>query len=259
MKPSRYAPGLRQIAPPPGKRAGQMASTAMTDADTTLNQTGDGLNRVVARIASGRGRMMKASGGKVSMLAKRLGPLEKRRAQKALNAKKAKQKVDDETLHDDPDDEGISSEVKRMKKAEGGKVSSGISALRHLAKKFEAALESGDTALAKRIQREIQLTKREVTPADLGESAARRENAVREGKLATFSEGGKVSRFASIIKQLGSGKRLHNSPKSVGYALSDQGYTSKDVDEFISKHTSGDSYRKVVRESYQEAGDRSED
>lgn len=59
---------------------------------------------------------------------------------------------------------------KITRKAEGGKVGTGMMALRALAKKFQEALDSGDEALAKRIQRQMEAMRpgitKELEPVD---------------------------------------------------------------------------------------------
>jgi ribosomal protein S20 len=210
MKPSRYSPGLRQIAPPPGKRAGQMTSTAMTDADTTLNQTGDGLNRVVARIASGRGRMIKAKGGKIKAAVQSLRALNDqmgsdRDTDRSIFRKQVKLQRDLQRLgvdyEGDEDNIGVITrrplkDRKSMKKAEGGKVSSGMSALKQLAKKFEEALDSGDTEVSERLKRQMERLQ-PGSSKGVGKQSASSKEAV-----ATFAKGGKVKAVPKVVESL---------------------------------------------------------
>jgi hypothetical protein len=79
--------------------------------------------------------------------------------------------------------------VSEVKYAEGGKVGSAMSALRSLAKKYQAALDSGDVELAKRIKRQIKLE----TP----ESA---EEIIGNEKAATFAKGGKVKGVRELVR-----------------------------------------------------------
>lgn len=73
--------------------------------------------------------------------------------------------------------------------AEGGKVGTAMSALRALAKKYQEALESGDTVLARRLKKQL-------------DSAGVKdpEEEVGNQKAATFAKGGKVKGVKSLAK-----------------------------------------------------------
>lgn len=115
-----------------GPIKGQPA-TAVSTADDSIAATGEGLRKIVGRLAS-RGRVAAARGGKAK------------------------------------------------KYAEGGKVGTALSALRQLAKKYQAAIDSGDTALARRLKRQLD-----------SEGYQTEDTKVGEEKAKTFSKGGKVS------------------------------------------------------------------
>lgn len=118
---------------------------AAAESDQTLNETGEGLRKLVGRLGGSRGRVAAAKGGKI------------------------------------------------VKKAEGGKVGSAMSALQALAKKYQAALDMGDTALAARIKRQIKLESTE---------SEKTEEAVGNAKAATFAKGGKVEAARGTLKAL---------------------------------------------------------
>lgn len=73
--------------------------------------------------------------------------------------------------------------------AEGGKVGTAMSALRALAKKYQSALESGDTVLARRLKKQLDSA-----------GVKNPEEEVGNQKAATFSKGGKVRGVKSLVK-----------------------------------------------------------
>lgn len=146
----------------PGKRSGMLrrpvarasrATSPITDADTAIAESGEGLRRTIGRI----GMRPRAT-----RLAAKGGPA--------------------------------------VRKAEGGKISAGLGALKALARKVEEALDSGDTDLAKRIKRQMEA----ISPGSsrsVGDPSAAASRA-REEKLATFAEGGKVKGAKEAAKAL---------------------------------------------------------
>lgn len=84
-----------------------------------------------------------------------------------------------------------------MKKAEGGKVAAGLSALRQLAKKFEEALDMQDTDTANMIARKMEAIEPGSSKEVLSTRAANSdEQKARSLKLSTFAKGGKVTKKA---------------------------------------------------------------
>lgn len=75
------------------------------------------------------------------------------------------------------------------KYAEGGKVGTAMSALRALAKKYQAALESGDLVLARRLKKQLD-----------SEGVKDPEEEVGNQKAATFAKGGKVRALQRLGK-----------------------------------------------------------
>ncbi len=78
---------------------------------------------------------------------------------------------------------------KIRKYAEGGKVGTAMSALRALAKKYQEALDSGDTMLARRL-------KKQMDSAGVQDP----EEKIGNEKAATFAKGGKVKALTKVIR-----------------------------------------------------------
>jgi hypothetical protein len=197
---SRVAPqGQKNPQPVKGnhmfRNAGPIKTAA--EADGSISETGEGLRQIVGRLAS-RGRIAAAKGGKIDA------------AKKALKGKKPKYSVEPEmTAKEKREFDSVGYLNKPLKRAEGGKVSSAMSALKLLAKKYQHALDMGDDAQARRLKREIamkeraiRLSNQEITPADEGEMGARAEAAREKMKVGAFAKGGKVKATKSILKGL---------------------------------------------------------
>jgi hypothetical protein len=78
---------------------------------------------------------------------------------------------------------------KIVRKAEGGKVGKAMTALHALAKKYQEALELGDTVLARRLKKQLDAA-----------GAKDPEEEVGNEKAATFSKGGKVKKLARSVR-----------------------------------------------------------
>jgi hypothetical protein len=128
---------------------------------------------------------------------------------------------------------------------EGGKVDTGLAALKALAKKVEAALASGDTELAKRLKRQMEAMKRGSSKtADDAE-----ELEVAEEKLATFAKGGKVK---SVKKVAGRSydalrKKLTDLEAKIAYGEIDK-KTNRVKGETEEQRKAHDEYDKIYDE-----------
>lgn len=183
--------GRNQQSVPPRKRNHMVRNTGpikayetATAADQSINESGEGLRQLVGRMSK-RGRVAAAKGGKIDSS----GP--KRR----LGYRNARVDI---SVHDGKGNYEVASvprkrapqeASKRYRYAEGGKVGTAMNALRALAKKYQSALESGDTVLARRLKKQL-------------DSAGVKdpEEEVGNQKAATFAKGGKVKGVKSLAK-----------------------------------------------------------
>jgi len=78
---------------------------------------------------------------------------------------------------------------KIKKYAEGGKVGTAMSALRMLAKKYQEAIDSGDTMLARRLKKQLDSA-----------GVQTEDTRVGEEKAKTFAKGGKVKAVSDAVK-----------------------------------------------------------
>lgn len=115
-----------------------------------------------------------------------------------------------------------------IRRKEGGKVGSAMSALQSLAKRYQAALDSGDEVLARRLKREMELKKGK-PPEKESESTKKG----REDKLATFARGGKVGKIRGVT--LGILKKHPRWNKDDYHDLLHDGYTKEKIKEFWDK------------------------
>jgi hypothetical protein len=112
---------------------------------------------------------------------------------------------------------------------EGGKVETGMMALKALAKKVEEALASGDNALAKRLKRQMELMKRGSSQTD--DNAAELE--VAEEKVATFAKGGKVTGVIALVRKM---KKLQNELDHAGTpGHKNEKMTNAEIDALIDR------------------------
>jgi hypothetical protein len=121
------------------------------------------------------------------------------------------------------------------RKAEGGKVGSAMSALRLLAKKYQEALDSGDTALARRLKRQLDSAGVEDP-----------EEKVGNEKAATFAKGGKVKGIAKAIRA-----RMDDLE---GYVREGFGDTKEEAHENLRKEVAKDNGEDVVDALLKEHG-----
>lgn len=214
---SRVAPqGQKNPQPRKGnhmvRNAGPIKPETLSSTDSTLAETGDGLRKIVGRMNT-RGRVAASKGGKIKSAVRSLRALNDRiggdrnversivRKQEKLQRDLKRRGVDYEG---DEDNIGTITRrpVKLRKYAEGGKVGTAMSALKALAKKYQAALDSGDTLLARRLKRQLDAAGFK----DL-------EEKVGNEKAATFAKGGKVSAVSKVAARLlESLKRLDIDP-----------------------------------------------
>ncbi len=78
---------------------------------------------------------------------------------------------------------------KIKKYAEGGKVGTAMSALRMLAKKYQEAIDSGDTMLARRLKKQLDSA-----------GVQTEDTRVGEEKAKTFAKGGRVKAVTDAVK-----------------------------------------------------------
>jgi hypothetical protein len=144
------------------------------------------LRKLVGRVAS-RGRVAAARGGKIAAVR---GAMKKEK-------KPPKYSIEPELTPKEKKEFDLVRYLNRpIKKAEGGKVGSAMTALRQLAKEYKAAVMMDDKETADRIRRRMELVK----PGSSREVDKASDQSGRETKLATFAKGGKVGRLARIFR-----------------------------------------------------------
>lgn len=196
------------------RSAGPIKPETLSGTDATLAETGDGLRNVVGRIAT-RGRIAASKGGPIHRGGSRreekinesieYSPLidsprmaSTRKINQRFRVRHGDKGIRDLVEFDRDRTKRESGPViqstRRRNYAEGGKVGTAMSALQALAKKYQAALESGDALLARRLKRELELKKQTVSEEEPTERKA------REDKLATFAKGGKVKGLRGLAR-----------------------------------------------------------
>lgn len=122
--------------------------------------------------------------------------------------------------------------------AEGGKVGSAMAALRALAKKYQEALESGDTVLARRLKKQLD---------SAGVKDA--EEEVGNQKAATFAKGGKVKGLRALSKAF----RARMDDRE-GYVREGRGDTKEEAYENLRKKVARDNGEDVADAVLKEHG-----
>lgn len=121
------------------------------------------------------------------------------------------------------------------KYAEGGKVGTAMSALRALAKKYQEALDSGDTGLARRLKKQLDSA-----------GVKDKEEEVGNQKAATFAKGGKVKGLAKVVRA-----RMDDLE---GYVREGVGSTREEAHENLRKAVARDNGEDVVDALLKEHG-----
>jgi len=124
---------------------------------------------------------------------------------------------------------------KIKKYAEGGKVGKAMSALQALAKKYQSALESGDTMLARRLKRQLDSAGVKDPEVEVGEEKAK-----------TFAKGGKVKKFIKAFRA-----RMDDRE---GYIREGIGATREEAHENLKKEVARDNGEDVVDALLKEHG-----
>lgn len=122
--------------------------------------------------------------------------------------------------------------------AEGGKVGTAMSALRALAKKYQAALDSGDTVLARRLKKQLD---------SAGVKDA--EEEVGNQKAATFAKGGKVKGAKKLLGMI----RARMDDKE-GYIREGLGKTKEEAHANLRKEVARDNGEDTVDALLKEHG-----
>lgn len=122
--------------------------------------------------------------------------------------------------------------------AEGGKVGSAMLALRALAKKYQEALEAGDTVLARRL-------KKQMDSAGVKDP----EEEVGNQKAATFAKGGKVKGVKTLAKMF----RARMDDKE-GYIREGKGTTKEEAYKKLREEVARDNGEDVVDALLREHG-----
>lgn len=124
------------------------------------------------------------------------------------------------------------------KYAEGGKVGTAMTALRALAKKYQAALESGDMVLARRLKKQLD-----------SEGIKDPEEEVGNQKAATFAKGGKVKGLRRLAKIF----RARMDDRE-GYIREGFGATREEAHENLRKEVAADNGEDTVDALMREHG-----
>jgi hypothetical protein len=119
--------------------------------------------------------------------------------------------------------------------AEGGKVGSAMSALKALARKYQEALDSGDTVLARRLKKQLDLA-----------GIKDEETRVGEEKAQTFSKGGKVKKLVKAFRA-----RMDDLE---GYVREGFGATKEEAHENLRKEVARDNGEDTVDALMKEHG-----
>lgn len=212
----------------------------LAGADASLADTGDGLRKVVGRM--GRRRIAAAKGGPIS----RKGPRSNEKIDESINynpmiddAGRASRRGSNQRYRVRKGDSKIKELVdfdrKRSGYAEGGKVGTAMTALRALAKKYQEALDSGDTMLARRLKKQLD---------SAGVKDA--EEEVGNQKAATFSKGGKVKAIAKMFRA-----RMDDRE---GYIREGKGATKEEAYEKLRKEVARDNGEDTVDALLKEHG-----
>lgn len=127
---------------------------------------------------------------------------------------------------------------KIKKYAEGGKVGTAMTALRALAKKYQEALDSGDTMLARRLKKQLD-------SAGVKDS----EEEVGNQKAATFAKGGKVKGVKTLAKMF----RARMDDRE-GYIREGKGATKEEAYEKLRKEVARDNGEDTVDALLKEHG-----
>jgi hypothetical protein len=242
---------LTRIAPqsqknPRSQRGHHMmpASDTLSKTDSTLAETGEGLRQIVGKMS--RGRIAASKGGPI------------RRGSPRRNDKGSADSLEYSPLIDDParasrrksnqryrvrhGDQGVKDLIefdkKRSAYAEGGKVGTAMTALRALAKKYQAALESGDMVLARRLKKQLD-----------SEGVKDPEEAVGNQKAATFAKGGKVKGLRRLAKIF----RARMDDRE-GYIREGFGATREEAHENLRKEVAADNGEDTVDALMREHG-----
>lgn len=124
----------------------------------------------------------------------------------------------------------------RIKKyAEGGKVETAMTALKALAKKYQSALDSGDTVLARRLKKQLDSA-----------GVKDQEEEVGNQKAATFAKGGKVRGLAKAVRA-----RMDDLE---GYVREGFGKTREEAHADLRKQVAADNGEDVVDALLKEHG-----
>lgn len=253
---SRVAPQGQKNRPPMKgnhmvRNAGPIKPETLSSTDSTLAETGDGLRQIVGRM---RGRIAASKGGPIT----RGGPRKNDRVEGSVrynpifdSASSATSRKDNQRYRVRKGDEPIKElvnfdrareEVRRgrgkgptKRYEEGGRVGTAMSALRALARKYQEALDAGDTLLARRLKRQLDSAGFKDPEEKLGNE-----------KTATFSKGGKVKKLAKTIRA-----RMDDLE---GYIREGFGATREEAHENLRKEVARDNGEDVVDALLKEHG-----